>query len=151
MKVSLKKLAKMSSPYPQQGYPQQPMMNNTTVINNSPAQGKVSNQSDLFVGISHPTEKIPIPGIKKSPGYPEEKKDKFSRDFFWIFWIFSSFSNSDPDPRDFGIFQSGFFRDFKIPILIPEVSRFSEFFDLALNKKSQSRKNPILKRTLLRQ
>ena len=43
---------------------------------------------------------------------------------------------------------SGFFtRDFQIPILIPEISGFSEFFDLAQNKKS--RKNPILKPTLI--
>ena len=41
----------MSSPYPQQGYAQQPMMNNTTVINNSPAQGKVCNQSWLAMAI----------------------------------------------------------------------------------------------------
>ena len=51
----------MSSPYPQQGYAQQPMMNNTTVINNSPAQGKVCNQSWLAMAIPW----------KNPSGYPE--------------------------------------------------------------------------------
>ena len=47
--------------------------------------------------------------------------------------IYSRFSNSDPDPRDFGIFEiialgifSGFFRDFNIPIPTPGISGFFE-------------------------
>lgn len=54
------------------------------------------------------------------------------------FGIFSGFSNPDPDPQDFGIFEiflsgfSGFFRDFKMSIPIPGLSRFSGFFDLKI-------------------
>ena len=47
---------------------------------------------------------------KKSPGYAEDKKSRILR-------IFSGFLNSDPDPRNFGIFvnlHSGFFRNFLI-------------------------------------
>ena len=90
-------------------------------------------------------EKIPMPEIKKSPGYPEDKKSRSRspgfqdfRDF--VLGIFSRFSNPDPDPRDFeifGIFHLGFSRDFQI--LIPGISGFSGFFDLAQNKKFRSR------------
>ena len=78
-----------------------------------------------------PKKLIPIPEILRFSRFS-------TQDFLGIF---SGFPNPNPDPRDFGIFgisHSGFFRGFKILILIPEVSGFSGFFDLAQNKKSRS-------------
>ena len=57
---------------------------------------------------------------------------RFFRDFFEIL---KSRSRS-PGFQDFRDFYSGFFREFQSPIPIPGVSGF---FDLAVNRKSQSR------------
>ena len=75
-----------------------------------------SDQTWLFVEISHPTKKIPIQGIK-NPRDILKVKNPESRGFSGFFrFIYSSFSNPDLDSRDFEIFQiflSGFFRDFR--------------------------------------
>ena len=92
------------------------------------------NQSWLFVGISHPD-----PGDKKSQGYPEGKKSqipgiKIPRlEKSPIPGIFSK-SRKNPDDQKKRYF---ILRYFKFPI--PGISGFSGFFDLAQNKKSQSR------------
>ena len=99
------------------------------------------NKSWLFVVISHPTKKIPIPKVKNPENIPNNR-DKNPK-----------FRGINPETKKF---HSGFFRDLQIPI--PGISGF---FDLAQNKKSRSRfpeigirdlgsgKNPMPKPTLI--
>ena len=79
------------------------------------------------------------PGDKKSPGYPEGKKSR-------ILEIAKKPEKINPDPGNsgiFGIFHSGFFRDFQIPIPIPRISGFLGFFDLAQNKNPDPEANSV--------
>ena len=65
-------------------------------------------QSWLFVGISHPTKKIPIPGLKnpdprakKSPGYTEGKKTRIPEIKIGCCGVFLLLgANASGNPRD---------------------------------------------------
>ena len=93
--------------------------------------------------------------ILKKFRWSENRKNQkflltFSLGIFWDFLgIFRDFQIPIRIPE---ILHSGFFRDYQIPIPIPGVSGFSGFFNLAQNKKfrdSGSRKNSIPKPTLV--
>ena len=119
----------------------------------------IDKQRWLFVGIFHQTKK------SRSPAYPEKilnpgdknPEIKINPENKKI----SDHGNKNPNtkkipnpwdwPKILGIFRnktfdSGLFRDFQIPILIPGISRISGFFDRAKNKKKTSRSQRWLMR-----